>query len=32
VVIAAATGWIVTICWFAVPTAIGAWRTRTVDA
>jgi hypothetical protein len=32
VVMAATTGWIVTICWFAVPTAIGAWRTRTVDA
>jgi hypothetical protein len=32
VVMAATTGWIVAICWFAVPTAIGAWRTRTVDA
>ncbi|HTX46204.1 MAG TPA: hypothetical protein VMD48_08005 [Solirubrobacteraceae bacterium] len=32
VTMAAATGWIVTLCWLAVPTAIGAWRTRTVDA
>jgi ABC-2 family transporter protein len=32
VTMAAATGWIVTVCWLAVPTAVGAWRTRTVDA
>jgi hypothetical protein len=29
---AVAAAWVVTVCWFAVPTAIGAWRTRTVDA
>jgi hypothetical protein len=32
VTMAAATGWIVTACWLVVPTMIGAWRTRTVDA
>jgi hypothetical protein len=32
VMMAALTGWIVAICWLAVPTAIGAWRTRMIDA
>jgi hypothetical protein len=29
---AVVAAWIVAVCWFAVPTLIGAWRTRTVDA
>jgi hypothetical protein len=32
VTMAGLTAWIVTIGWMVIPTAIGAWRTRTVDA
>jgi hypothetical protein len=32
VTMATVTAVIATACWAAVPTAIGAWRTRTVDA
>jgi hypothetical protein len=32
VTMATVTAAIVTVCWTVVPTAIGAWRTRTVDA
>jgi hypothetical protein len=32
VTMATVTAVIATVCWTVVPTAIGAWRTRTVDA